>query len=296
MRVATREIQIAGRGESIKITPIGDVHIGGIDCDKNLLDKCIDRIAEDENHYWIGMGDFGEFINYKDKRFDPAELDPEIELKDLAHLPRIQSDMIASRLARIKSKCLGLLCGNHEETIRLRHEQDIHTNLCSAVFDPDNRFGITSLLGYDLEYSAILRLRIARDKQKHGVRSLYIYAHHGAGGGRKTGGKINRLEDAALTFPDCDIYLMGHVHDKAAWLRPSLHIAKKSDRITQRFRAFGITGTFKKTYQQDCRGYGEKSMYPATALGVISFVVRAFPNDDGPIQIDIHNSTSGLPA
>jgi len=29
---------------------------------------------------------------------------------------------------------------------------------------------------------------------------------------------------------------------------------------------------------------------------VISFVLRPFPSDDGPMQIDAFNSTSGLPA
>lgn len=293
MQVVTREITVNSRSDVVKITPIGDVHIGGRDCNKALLDKCIDRIAEDDNHYWIGMGDFGEFINYRDKRFDPAELDPEISCADLANLPRVQSDMIARRLFKIRKKCLGLLHGNHEETIRLRHEQDIHWNLLHSVYEPDNAFGIQSPNGYDLGYSAIMRVRFKRADTS---RVLYIYLHHGAGGGRKTGGKINRLEDAAVSFPDCQMYLMGHVHDKAAWVKPALHIADRSDTLVEKFRAFGITGTFKKTYEQGSRGYGEKVMYPATALGVISFVLHPFPSDDGPMQIDAFNSTSGLPA
>jgi len=293
MQVVTRELTIGSRNDHIKITPIGDVHIGGKDCDKKLLDACIEKISSDENHYWIGMGDFGEFINFRDKRFDPSELDEEIRTEDLCRLPRVQSEMIARRLAKIKSKCLGLLCGNHEETIRLRHEQDIHWNLCHAVYDPENDWGIQSANGYDLGYSAIIRLRINRLQTS---RSVAIYCHHGAGGGRKTGGKVNRLEDIAITFPDCGIYLMGHVHDKAAWIKPSLHIADRTDTLIEKFRAFGITGTFKKTYQQYGRGYGEKVMYPATALGVISFTIHPFPNDDGPMVIDAFNSTSGLPA
>lgn len=293
MEVVTREIDVDSRLDSIKITPIGDVHIGGKDCDKKLLDDCIDKIARDENHYWIGMGDFGEFINFRDKRFDSHELDPEIQAQDLCDLPKIQSDMIARRLLKIKDKCLGLLCGNHEETIRLRHEQDIHSNLCSAMYERDNKWGIQSPLGYDLGYSAIIRLRINRAGRS---RTFPIYVHHGAGGGRKTGGKINRLEDVANTFPFCGMYLMGHVHDRAAWVKPSLDIADRADKIVERFRAFGITGTFKKTYQQNAKGYGEKCMYPATALGVISFIIHPFPSGDGPVQVDAFNSTSGLPA
>jgi hypothetical protein len=130
---------------------------------------------------------------------------------------------------------------------------------------------------------------------KYSSKQMFIYAHHGFGGGRKSGGKVNRLEDAAISFPDCQIYLMGHVHDKAAWIKPALHVAEQTDKVIQKFRAFGITGTFKKTYQQDAMGYGEKMMYPSTALGVISFSIRPF-SDSGQIEIGAFNSTTGLPA
>lgn len=38
-----------------------------------------------------------------------------------------------------------------------------------------------------------------------------IYATHGAGGGRKEGGKINRLADLAQIV-DADVYICGHTH------------------------------------------------------------------------------------
>lgn len=291
MKVVTRDINIDSRSDVIKITPIGDVHIGGKDCDKKLLEQTVAKIAADQHHYWIGMGDFGEFINFRDKRFDPHELDPEMQLRDLADLPKVQSDMIARRLYPIRDRCLGLLCGNHEETIRLRHDQDIHWNLCNAMFEPENAWGLQSANGLDLGYSAFVRLRVCR--AGGGKTPILIYAHHGAGGGRKSGSKINRLEDASQFFHEADIYLMGHVHDRAAWVKPALSVAAKSDTIVQKWRAFGITGTYKKTYQQDGMGYGEKMMLPPTALGVITFTVKT--GCDGPIKITAHNSTDGLP-
>lgn len=297
MKVVTRHIHVDSRKDEIKITPIGDVHIGGRDCDKKLLEQCVEKIASEDNHYWLGMGDFGEFINYRDKRFDPSELDDELKIKDLADLAKCQSDMIARRLLPIKDKCLGLLSGNHEETIRLRHDQDIHWNLCNAMYSPENKWGMQSANALDLGYSSIIRVRIFRSSKEAGGNGggnpLFIYAHHGSGGGRKSGSKINRLEDAALTFPYCHIYVMGHVHDRAAWLKPALHIAERSDTIIQKWRAFGITGTFKKTYQQDAMGYGEKLMLPATALGVITFSVTY---EGDRLAIAAHNATSGLPA
>jgi hypothetical protein len=39
---------------------------------------------------------------------------------------------------------------------------------------------------------------------------------HGSGGGRREGGKINRLADLA-TIVDADLYLMGHTHFPAVF-------------------------------------------------------------------------------
>jgi hypothetical protein len=172
------------------------------------------------------------------------------------------------------------------------------------MYHADNTLGIVSPADLNLGYSAFVRLRFSRNtstdnrtgKPSNGWRQFVIYAHHGAGGGRKKGAKVNRMTDHTTTFPLCDMYLMGHVHDRIAWVDPLLDISPRSDKIIERWRAFGITGTFKRTYQQGGMGYGEKQMYPATALGVISFTVLPFPHDDGPMQITAHNSTTGLPA
>ena len=43
-----------------------------------------------------------------------------------------------------------------------------------------------------------------------------VYATHGSGGGRKEGGKINRLADLAQIV-DADVYIMGHVHTPATF-------------------------------------------------------------------------------
>lgn len=303
MKVVTRHITLDGRTDTPKITPIGDIHYGGRDCDVKLLKQVVEKIASEKSHYWIGMGDMGEFINMKDKRFDADEIAPEL-LPKIGKLAQAQGENIVEILAPIKDRCLGLLCGNHEETVRLRYEHDIHSHTCAGLYHADNTLGIVSPEDMDLGYSAFVRVKFGMGeswdaragKNVQRWKQFVIYAHHGAGGGRKTGSKVNRLEDHTVSFPDCDMYVMGHVHDKVAWVKPSLAVAAREDKIIDRHRAFGITGTFKRTYQLGGMGYGEKQMYPATALGVISFTVTPFPSDGGSTQITAHNSTTGLPA
>ena len=281
-------------GMDVVFATFSDPHAGSLYAQPTALNKFI-QIATEEygaRHIFV-PGDITTGVNgYRGQEYD---LVPTLQGCGKNYSAVVEGEVwLADHyIPRITGVKYYLLSGNHEETIRLRHEQDIHWNLLHAVYEPDNAFGIQSPNGYDLGYSCIIRLRIKRAATS---RVLYIYAHHGAGGGRKTGGKVNRLEDIALTFPSCDMYLMGHVHERHAWLRPALHVNDRTDRISQRFRAFGITGTFKKTYELDGMGYGEKAMFPATALGCVSFVVHPFPGDEGPIQIDAFNSTSGLPA
>jgi hypothetical protein len=85
-------------------------------------------------------------------------------------------------------------------------------------------------LGIEDKYSpdtALLFLRFGRDgnNRNHNRQILYtIYLTHGSGGGRKEGGKIQRLADYAQIV-DADIYICGHTHlpasFKTGFARPS---------------------------------------------------------------------------
>ena len=72
---------------------------------------------------------------------------------------------------------------------------------------------IAAQLGLEGRYSptaAVLFLRFGEDVNNRKVRYT-IYALHGSGGGRKEGGKVNRLADMASII-DTDIYIHSHTH------------------------------------------------------------------------------------
>ena len=62
------------RSDTFTLVPIGDVHIGNAACDEARLRRVVDRIAADEWSYWVGLGDYCDFINMQDKRFSPDSL------------------------------------------------------------------------------------------------------------------------------------------------------------------------------------------------------------------------------
>jgi hypothetical protein len=195
----------------------------------------------------------------------------------------VQSNGVYEMVAPIKHRCLGLVEGNHENTIENKYHLRVHNSLCEKL--QHNKWDL------NLGYSAIIKLRIKRSQHSKVIK---IYVHHGAGGGRKLGGKVNRIEDMSTSFPYCDIYCMGHVHDRIAFVRAALDACERSDELYSVNRAFGITGTFKKTYQEGTHGYGERAQYPSTSLGCISFALKLNSLTE---QFDIaaHCSTSGLP-
>lgn len=285
MEVVTREIELASRSDVVKITPIGDIHIGGRDCNIKLLRACVNKIKEDPNHYWVGMGDYGEYIMLNDPRFDPNEVDENTKVKDLKNLHSIQMQKIAHELDPIKERCLGLLSGNHDEVIAKHYHRDVHSDFCALL---QTKYSL------NIGYSAILKLRFRRQASTGSVM-LQMYAHHGAGGGMLKGAKVNRIMSLANKFPFCDIYAMGHVHERVCFVESVLDACKNKDELTDRPRAFGITGTFKETYTQGSMSYAEKMQYPPTSLGVISFIVKPYVNDK-KIIITAHSSTDGLPA
>jgi hypothetical protein len=116
-----------------------------------------------------------------------------------------------------KGKVIGGVGGNHEA----RHYRTTGLDMTRLLF---RQLQIEHLYSQD---TALIFLRFGEDvgNKNHHRPVLYtIYLTHGSGGGRKEGGKIQRLVDLA-TVVDADCYVMGHTHLpatlKTAYARPS---------------------------------------------------------------------------
>ena len=119
--------------------------------------------------------------------------------------------------APIASKTICVVSGNHEERHSRTNGIDVTRLFCQQLAIED-RYSPTV---------AYVFLRVGRDEvaNHHGRPILYtMYVTHGNGGGRKDGGKIQRLADYA-SICDADIYICGHTHlgasFKKGFARPS---------------------------------------------------------------------------
>lgn len=180
--------------DKIEIHPMADLHIGDAHCDyKSILER-IEYIKKTPNAYVILDGDLMDTaIASSVGDTYGATLSPMDQLKECVGL-----------FEPIKDKILAVLPGNHEQRITRQDGLDITELLCSQLGIVDKYSSTTALL--------FIRFGKSTRKSNHGRPQWYtIYVTHGSGGGRKEGGKINRLADLA-SIVDADIYVMGHTH------------------------------------------------------------------------------------
>jgi len=262
------ELRYMRRGECFGIVPIGDIHLGHVGCDIKRLKDLVDWIANKENTFWIGLGDYIDAINYLDARFDPRTID--MTRADMDKIIQVQTERILDILEPIKDKCLGLHRGNHEERLRRSFIFDVVYEMAKDMHLKPQQV---------LCDAAITRLKF---KRMRATCTFDIFSTHGNVGGRKGGNKINRLEDL-MGYVIADVYLIAHSHIKAAEIKTQLYYDKCGN-LKQKKRILAVTGAFLKGYEHNQTSYIEKWMYPPTDIGVVKIM---FQPDKGDIHISL---------
>lgn len=265
MHVISRTIHHASNHDRIKLYPLGDMHLGAAGCCEKMLAATIAEIAADPLAYWIGMGDYCDFINLSDPRFAAGALAPWVKLLDLQDLAAVQRDRFLDIIAPIADKCLTLVKGNHEDVIHKHFERAIYDEIVAGVkalmTDPPDKLG--------LDYCGYLRLRLERgasETAKGHVWALDIFAHHGWGGGRLAGSKALKLERAAARFL-ADLTLIGHWHTLHTLVVRQLALNRRGTRLIHRTCRTVATGHWLDGHAQDQTSYAERAGYPPSAPG-----------------------------
>lgn len=265
MHVLSRTIHHPSRTDTIRIYPLGDLHLGAAGCCEKLLAATVEAIRLDPFAYWIGLGDYCDFINLSDPRFAAGALAPWIKITDLQDLAAVQRDRFLDLVTPIADKCLALVKGNHEDTIHRHYERAIYAEIVAGVkalmSDPPAKLG--------LDYCGFLRLRLERgasETAKGHVWALDVFCHHGWGGGRLAGSKALKLERAAARFL-ADIALIGHWHTQMSLVVRQLALNRRGTRLIHRTCRTVATGHWLDGHAQDATSYAEKAGYPPAEPG-----------------------------
>lgn len=240
MRVITHEFS-ADRSTEMKLVFIGDIHLGHVACDEDRLRRTVEYVRDTSNCYWIGMGDYGDFVSRTDPRFSAGSLAKWIKIKDVSDLPGRQLDRVVSFLRPIAGKCLGLAEGNHETAIHKHYDRNIYYELRRAI-EVDGKHGKSLGIDYSGWINLVFR-RAAEGSRKGGTSTIKIKVHHGFGGG-KAQANFKSLSDL-VSACNADIVAMGHTH-KACFL-PFGYEEMSQGRVEHKTR-FGVqTGTYLST-------------------------------------------------
>jgi len=265
--VIVKKIGKLGRNEALRIVPLGDIHIGAAACDEELFKQTVNYIKS-ENLYWIGMGDYCDFINRKDPRFTVDALSPWIGMGDLSDLAKAQRDRFLDIVRPIAPQCLGLLMGNHETSIMKHYERDIFSEIVSGIKEAA---GVKAEEKLALGYSGWIRLfnRTKTDRAK-----IDINLHHGFVGGKLAGAKALNMQ-RWLWSHAADLVIFGHSHNESGQ-REAVESLDQAQRIVVNDRVGCYSGTYLKTTQEGTTTYSEIKGYFPLPMGGCEVYVYPF--------------------
>jgi predicted phosphodiesterase len=193
---------------NIDIVPVADYHWADPQSDHGKIMQDIAYIRDTENVFCVLNGDLLDCaIASSIGDTYSATLSPMEEL-------RVCSELFKP----LAHKILCVVPGNHERRHYKTNGIDLTELMCRELGIVD-RYSPTT---------ALVFLRFGKDAchTHHGRKVAYtIHVSHGSGGGKKEGGKIQRLADMA-TIIDADVYICGHSHlgalFKDSFCRPNM--------------------------------------------------------------------------
>lgn len=253
------EIPYKSKSSEFRFYPIGDTHLGTVECAEKELTKVLNICMNDPFGYLIGMGDYADCITKNDPRFETRNLSDWVVRDNIVESQRERVVKLFKPLADAR-KIIVLLTGNHEEEIRLRYDNDLTRNLCKDLNVP---YG---------GYQCFIILKFAR-KGGAGSEVFIWHAWHGAGSAQTEGARLMRLMRLVNDI-EADIYMMGHLHGAITTYTPDrLNYNIRSHRIESTKVIAALSGSWIKGFMQSTKekpissGYGERKGYKPARIG-----------------------------
>jgi len=274
-----RYIVYQSKSTVIRYWQLADLHIGNRGCAMQRLQADLNEIRDDPYAFWVGIGDLAEYISPKDKRFDPAVIDPRIFETPfgLGDIGAVLRDKLLELLDPIKHKCLGIGFGNHEaKYMKEENQLRLHQTLCDQLRVPDHGYSAWFRVSF-VHNNRYKQPRLFRNTPKPILGSSFTldhYTHHGAGRATTPGGRLNRLLQF-MNFVDAHLYSIGHVHDEVQ--KKAIRLTGNADgtEIVETVRLGVVTGSYLRTYNKgSLPGYGEARGYPPSCLGAVKFEIK----------------------
>lgn len=257
------KVDLPKEHDKIIICPISDVHLGSPECDIEMLNKEIEFIQKTPNAYCILNGDI----------IDNTVKNSIGDVYSQIITPQQQLEQVVEMFRPIKDKIIAVTNGNHEQ--RTWRESGIDIMACFCLN-----------LGLDKYYANEGALIFAKFGVKRNdihkpkgytPRQVTIYCTHGAGGGKKIGGKMNKLNDLG-DIVDSDVVIMSHIHEPSTFKRNVFKVDLPNQSVKEAERTYVSCGSFLKY-----GGYGERGGYIPSTRKMPKIVVSQNYNSHNPV-------------
>lgn len=265
MEVFNRRIRYGSRTDVFSLWFLGDLHVGAASCDEGAIKATVKAIKSDPLALWLGVGDLAEFISPHDWRFRLSQLaqwvrDDELEYGD--DIVNAQIERVIGLLKPIADKCLGLLCGNHEDRQLTTFDRNVHRAVWQGMLAECKEV-------QNLQDEALGRLTFTRGRRGPGhTTTLDIYVHHGWFAGRKSGAKVNNLHDLLLSW-NVDIVAVGHGHERVI-APPFVTMKLDANGQPAEWRRYALmTGSYFRSHQQGATSYSSTKGYRPNDIGAV---------------------------
>lgn len=210
--------------KEIRIIPLADIHLGDPLLDNKLLKETIEYIRDNEDVYTILNGDL----------MNTAIKSSVSDSYSETMTPMRQIEALVELLEPIKDKILCATTGNHERRIEKETSIDI-------MYIAMKELGLGHIY---TNCSFYLYLHFGKNEKNRKI--VYtIFGNHGSGGGRKSGGKLNRVVDMSNTCI-ADVYLMSHVHEPIGTKKVIFLPDYQNKALTRKEMLFAISNSFLK--------------------------------------------------
>jgi len=259
MEILNYKIDYKSKADEIDIIPLGDVHYENIGCDEVEFKKAVKEAVDNPKAHVLFMGDLLDSIKHGDKRFDFGHFKTKKAMERWGVFSSVKQMIKILKPLADENRIIGMLSGNHEETIRKRHEEEVVQYMAHELDVPW------------LTYNCFINLKFKR-KNSQSRRLFQVYATHGYGGGRTWGYKINKLLGMSKCH-DADIYLMAHDHVLADFLDTKISANIAGTRLEKHDRAYCYTGTFLKTHVMGYVTYPEAAGYDPCKIGYMKIKI-----------------------
>lgn len=235
--------------KSVEIHTLSDLHLGDRHCDFKKIAEKIKEIEGKQNAYVILNGDLINNATTQSISDTYGEtLSPMEQLREAVGL-----------FTPIKDRILAITSGNHENRTHRADGIDL-TEIMARELGVGDRYAPESV-------TLFLRVGQLRNGKKvtgkkDTVRQVcyVIYTTHGSGGGRREGGKVNRVADLASII-DADIYIHGHTHFPAIFKEAYFRTDVCNSTVASVDKLFVNTNAWLKY-----GGYGEGAGYKPASI------------------------------